>query len=161
MVETRGLNRLMQLSWREEPDPRLVVPLLRMYLARSARWARALGCEDAWPFFDIAAKVHPEVCAPAPEVTTLEQHLQALHLPSRVVNACVWALHWDHVKDLPAARRFALPDPFEPLITTFELGGSFTTEHGWVDLAGAAFRLGLLPDHLYGSGDALPAEGGP
>ena len=131
-----------------DPDPRQMGLLMREYLRRAARWARALGCEDAWPFFDVAAKVQPEVRASVTEIATLEQHLRSLHLPNRVVNTCVWALHWDQIKALPAVTSFALPDPFEPLLTMFGLGGRFTTEHGWVDLGGAAFRLGRLTDHL-------------
>lgn len=150
---------MMAFTWQGDPDPRQMVHLMREHLRRAARWARALGCEDAWPFFDIAAKVHPETRAPASEVTILEQRLRSLHLPSRVVHACIWALHWDQVKDLPAVRRLALPDPFEPLLAMFELGGTFTTEHGWGDVGGAAFRLGRLTDHLDVPGDpATPRE---
>ena len=145
-------RRLMGLSWEGAPDPRMMVRLMREHLRLLARWASALGCEDAWPFFDIAAKVQPEVRASTAEVTTLEQHLRSLHLPNRVVNACMWALHWDQVKALPEAARFALPDPFEPLLAMFEQGGRFTTEHGYVDVEGAAFRLGQLSDHLLESG---------
>lgn len=145
-------QRLMALTWEGAPNPRAMVRLMREHLRLMARWASALGCEDAWPFFDVAAKVQPEARASAAEVTTLEQHLRSLHLPNRVVNACIWALHWDQVKALPEAARFALPDPFEPLLAMFEQGGRFTTEHGYVDLDGAAFRLGRLSDHLPESG---------
>lgn len=141
-------RRLMGLSWEGAPDPRMMVRLMREHLHLMARWASALGCEDAWPFFDIAAKVQPEARASTAEVTPLEQHLRSLHLPNRVVNACIWALHWDQVKALPAVASFALPDPFEPLLAMFEQGGRFTTEHGYVDLDGAAFRLGRLSDHV-------------
>ena len=141
-------QRLMGLSWEGDPEPRATVRLMREHLHLMARWASALGCEDAWPFFDVAAKVQPEVRATTAEVTTLEQHLRSLHLPNRVVNACIWALHWDQVKALPAVACFALPDPFEPLLAMFEQGGRFTTEHGYVDVEGAAFRLGRLTDHL-------------
>lgn len=146
--EEGTFHRLMRLSCQGDPEPRAMVRLMREHLHLMARWASALGCEDAWPFFDVAAKVQPEARASAAEVTTLEQHLRSLHLPNRVVNACIWALHWDQVKALPAVASFALPDPFEPLLAMFEQGGRFTTEHGYVDVEGAAFRLGRLSDHL-------------
>ena len=46
-------------------------------------------------------------------MVALKAHLAALHLPERVVRACVWALRWEQVRDLEEVRRIALPDPFE------------------------------------------------
>ena len=112
-MERGGVERLMQLTWRGDPDPRVVVALLRLYLRRSARWAIALGCESSWPYFDVAASACPAVRAPEGEVVALKAHLAALHLPERVVRACVWALRWEQVRDLEEVRRIALPDPFE------------------------------------------------
>lgn len=156
-METSGVSRLMQLSWGEDPDPRVVVPLLRLYLRRAARWAIALGCEDAWPFFDIAARACPGVRAPENEVLALASHLRALLLPERVVQGCIWALHWEHVRRRDEVACVGLDDPFEPLLAIFELGGTFTTVHGWVDVGGAAFRLGRLTDHF----DVTPSRGAP
>ena len=152
------LQRLMRLSWDGDPDPRGTVRLMREHLRLMARWASALGCEDAWPFFDLAAKVQPEARATATEVTTIERHLRSLSLPERVVRASVCALHWDQLKTLPAVAGFALPDPFEPLIAMFEQGGRFTTEHGYVEVDGAAFRLGSLADHLPATMDGAGAS---
>ncbi len=141
-------ERLMRLPPPKDPDPRDAVRLVREHLRRSARWAVALGCEERWPFFDVAAEVCPELQPPEADVIALEARLRTTNLSARVARSCLWALRWERVKDLPIVTRYELPDPFEPLITLFELGGSFWTEHGYVDVGGGAFRLGRLTDHL-------------
>lgn len=143
------LQRLLNISWTgSHADARSAVALVRDYLRRSALCAWTLGCPELWPFFDIASQLAPEVRTPAHLVAALEQRLGKLSLPSRIRDTCLWALNWATLLEHRDAQPIELPDPFEPLITLYEQGGRFSTEHGYVDVEGAAFRLGGLGEYL-------------
>ncbi|MFC9751821.1 hypothetical protein [Streptomyces sp. NPDC056921] len=58
----RAVDRIDGSAAYEHANSR--APLMREYLRRAARWARAYGAEESWPFFDIAEHVAPEVRTP-------------------------------------------------------------------------------------------------
>jgi hypothetical protein len=145
------LSRLVAVDWSGDTafdHPRSRVRLMKEYLRRAAHWAQAYQATEHWPFFDIAALVAPEVRVPGELAVELDALIRArIGWPS-VAAACRGALRWAAVKDAGAPVPAELPDPFEPLLSLFERGGGFTTEHGFVDLGGASVRIQSWREHL-------------
>jgi hypothetical protein len=115
--------------------------LMREYLRRSALWARDLGAEQEWPFFDIANRLNSAVRADKLLVQDVERSLTGRSLWPSVKDSCIYALHWAALVDgrSPDIARFE--HPFDPLLTLYSRGGGFTSEHGFLDLDGISVRL--------------------
>jgi hypothetical protein len=113
------------------------VALMREFLRRSALWARALGCAQRWPFFDLASCFADAAAADA---------LPELHVPQSLPTLVRATLHWmlrdaarsaiASATDLPP-----LPPLYEPLLRFYERGGSFRKEAGFVDVDGAGISV--------------------
>jgi hypothetical protein len=63
-AEYESVHRLLSVDWNSfcEKD-RSHVALVREYLRRTALWAKCLEATEAWPFFDVAGYIAPEVRA--------------------------------------------------------------------------------------------------
>jgi hypothetical protein len=143
------LRRLLAIDWQiDDRRTRSHVVLLREYLRRAATFAERLGCPDAWPFFDIAGELDPDVRAPDATLDALRGALALRPLHSKVVATCEWALHWAALEDADPARMRGLPAPYEPLLILYERSGRFTTEHGFFQVGLASLRRGTAADHL-------------
>ncbi|MET8183176.1 hypothetical protein [Streptomyces sp. NPDC005336] len=122
--------------------------LMREYLRRSALWAQALGGADAWPIFDIAARVDPSVRADAKLVEQLEGFLED-HVPGLATRAaCLAALHWAALRETLYTPPTDLDDPFDPLLMLFERGGGFFIDKGVIDFLFVRVRVGKWQDHV-------------
>ncbi len=145
------LSRLLAADWAGETSfahRRSRAKLMREYLRRAAWWAQELDATREWPFFDIAAHVEPEVRAPHDLADQLEKLIfTRIGWPS-LRTICRAALRWAAVLDAGVPMPHRLGDPYEPLLLMFERGGGFTTEHGFIELAGASVPRRTWRDHL-------------
>ncbi|MEE1766938.1 hypothetical protein PUR34_01580 [Streptomyces sp. JV185] len=165
------LERLRAIDWsgdfaaHEHANSRAL--LMREYLRRAARWARAYGAEESWPFFDIAECVAPEVRTPPDVAAELEQVLTGL-APSSLRKTCRGAVRWAVLRRAGVRFPQDLPDdPYEPLLLMYERGGGYSVEE-FIDLDGAMLRVGTVESNLPARPflasapaalDALDAEG--
>ncbi|WP_199248338.1 hypothetical protein [[Phormidium] sp. ETS-05] len=145
-----AMERILAIKW--EPDDSRVsshIALLREYLRRAALWATALNCTDEWPFFDVAAHMCPLQRAGDAQVEALGIHFSAqpFYTAGIIEKTCEWFLHWDAVQNRPEVTKFALPDPYEPLIKMYENGGIFSTEHGFFNFEVGGFPRGTWSDY--------------
>ena len=139
----RGIERIKAINW-ELNDSRTAshIALFREYLRRASLWAKALGCTDEWPFFDVAAQIDPSLRADEAKVELLKRHLTQFRLFRPIKRTCEWFVHWAVVKDRPEVTKFALPDPYDPLILMYERGGDFYAEHGFFYFSVGSFPIG-------------------
>jgi hypothetical protein len=145
------LQRLLAVDWTGKASfdhARSRARLMREYLRRASWWAQFLHATEEWPFFDIAVHLAPQVHAPEELASRLEALVSTgIGWPS-VVETCRNALRWAAVLDAGVPVPGHLADPFEPLLWLFERGGGWTTESGFIELAGASVRLRTWRDHL-------------
>jgi hypothetical protein len=142
-------NRLLAINWQPETlrcealYGELYVALMSEFLRRSALWAKALSCgTQVRPFFDMAFQIDPIQRADFILVEKLHEHLEPFNRWGTEIKVSEWSLHWAAISNSPEVQHFSLPSPYEPLLVLFEKGGSFTTEHGFVNIAGGMLRLG-------------------
>lgn len=117
-------ERLSRVDWRGNFDhTRSRVALMKEYLRRSALWAHHLNAK-AWPFFDPAEIINPDVRASKETISMVTENEDLLQNFSLVKDTCIWALHFSALRDageeLPD-----IPDMFSPLIIFYERGGGF------------------------------------
>ncbi len=145
------LARLQAVDWNGDSGfehRRSRVRLMAEYLRRAALWAQALDATDEWPFFDIAAHLPPAIQTPEDEAKDLEVLIYN-HIGWPTVDRTVRAiLRWAAVKDAKVPLPPSLDDPYEPLLLTFDRGGAWTTEAGFIDVNGSALRRRTWLDHL-------------
>lgn len=89
------LNRLLAINWRAD-DSRIDshVALFQEYLRRMSLWARALDCQNLWPFFDVAAEISPSIEVPEEAIAQLREHLANFRLRKNIKQTCEWYLRW-------------------------------------------------------------------
>jgi hypothetical protein len=137
-------QRILAIDWQKNClDSDFHVKLMAEYLRRSALWRNALQpSQTAQPLrFDIAACIDPTVRADSDLVEALLDHLNQFPISLVVKQVCEQALHWAAIRDTAQVQQFSLPDPYEPLLLLLEHNGIFSTEHGWIDVAGAGFQI--------------------
>lgn len=128
-------ERLLAVDWETWSDRRPErIALMREFLRRSAHYAQAFGCNERWPFFDVAAVAVPN-CPEVPLPTALQQ----LGLPTLTRDLAQAMLRWaaHPLRELGTLP----PDPYEPLLRFFELGGGFSVENRMVDVDAAAIPI--------------------
>jgi hypothetical protein len=145
------LSRLLAVDWRVEASfdhARSRARLMREYLRRASLWAEVLDATEAWPFFDIAGHLAPEVDTPEEFASQLEALISTgIGWPS-VMDTCRNVLRWAAVLDAGVPIPGDLADPFDPMLWLFERGGGWTTEGGFIELGGASVRRRTWRDHL-------------
>ncbi|QYO63430.1 hypothetical protein [Leptolyngbya sp. 7M] len=137
-------HRILAIDWRRKTctDSDFYIDLMAEYLRRSALWAKVLApSHPIRPFSDIAASVDPTIRADSDLVKALLDYLNQFPVNATEKRVCEQALHWAVIDNMPQVKQFALPDPYEPLLVLFEQGGTFRTEHGWIDVAGGGFQM--------------------
>jgi hypothetical protein len=144
------LARLFAVNWKDDTsfDHRSArMRLMREFLRRSAWWAERFTAPSAWPFYDIAEYVAPQVPNPQRLGERLEELISArIGWPAAAV-ACRAALHWAALVDAGALPEGG-EDPYEPLLLFFERGGLFTTGNGFIEVYGGSVRLRPWPEYL-------------
>lgn len=135
-------ERLSRVDWRENFDhTRSRVALMKEYFRRSALWAHHLNAK-AWPFFDPAEIINPNVRASKETISMVTENEDLLQNFSLVKDTCIWALHFSALRDtgeeLPV-----IPDMFSPLIIFYERGGGFGIDTtGLIQIDNAAMGRG-------------------
>ena len=142
-----ALERLLAIDWQLNNDSDVAsnVASVREYLRRAALWAKATGCTEEWPFFDVAAHIRPSVrLFSFEESEVLRQHFAHLpfYLNLTIRQTCEWYLHWTALQSSPHAISLALPEPYSPLIRMYERGGQFYREHNFLYVASRAVFVG-------------------
>jgi hypothetical protein len=138
----QALERLLNIKWKfDAKRSRSHCLLMAEYLRRAVLWAQALQVADYWPFFNIAAVVAPNERVSESSINGLKEQMEQWPTSFMVKQTCIFYLQWAYVKDLPSIVRLQLPDPFEPLILLYERGGSFTTEHGFINIGMAGIPV--------------------
>lgn len=146
---TLTYQRLLAIDWQpNDSDIASHITLMQEYLRRSSLWAEALNCTDQWPFFDVANRIEPSARANSLIVDKLLNHLSQFKLPHRIKKTCEWSLNWAIISNTEQVSKFILDAPYEPLLVMYEHGGRFTTEHGFVDIAGAGFPIGTWNNYV-------------
>jgi hypothetical protein len=145
------LARLLAVDWKSTQafeHRRSRVKLMKEYVRRAALWARELGGGKPWPFFDIAALIAPDVHPPQEMADQLEVLIYDRIGRLWTQDCCRAALRWAALLDSGSPIPAGLPDPYEPLLLMFERGGGFITEHGFIDVDGAAVPRLTMADYL-------------
>jgi len=145
------LDRLLAVQWDDEEGmfahARSRAALMREYLRRMAYWADLLDADDVWPFFDVAARIGPNIRADETVVADLETYLwNNVGWPS-IANTCRAAVNWAALRSRTQTS-FDLPAPFEPLLLMYERGGGFSIESDFIDLNGAMVPLRRRSEYL-------------
>ncbi|WP_437942614.1 hypothetical protein [Sorangium sp. So ce341] len=148
LARLRRAAETLRIDWSRQASHEA---LFREHLRRMSLWATALGCEDRWPFFDVARQLFPDRFpddAPAPS------GLGSLGGAMRAALAA-W-VRFAGVAAAPEVSALGLADPYEPLVRLLERGGTFTTEHGmaYVGLVGIPRR----PFRPAGAAAGLPLD---
>ena len=147
----RVLDRLLAVAWDGKAayaHPRSRSALAYEILRRWAHWAKAVGSEGEWPFFDVAAELAPDIRADPALVDRLVGGLgdYICFPPMRTVTE--GALHWAALGDVPRRRFPDLDDPFEPFLLFFERGGGFTTGNGFMELGSGSMPMRTPDFHV-------------
>ena len=135
-------GRILSINWQQRNsfDRDLHPKLMAEYLRRAALWAKAISpAQPPSPFFDIAERISPTTRADLDLIEKLLHYLRQFPLNLQEQRVCERALHWSAINNTTEVKQFALPEPFEPLLVLFEQGGTFRTEHGWIDVDGTGF----------------------
>ncbi|MFB7666727.1 hypothetical protein ACFC1R_22715 [Kitasatospora sp. NPDC056138] len=146
------LERVLAVGWAEQEEAYdhcvARAGLMREYLRRAALWAEALGGTEEWPFFDIAGRVAPEVCAD-PVVAGRWDEVLARRAPGPVAVGVYRAvLNWTALTRAALAPYAGLPEPFEPLVMMLERGGGVQIEHGSMDFLTDRVQVGTWREHV-------------
>jgi hypothetical protein len=144
------LARLSAVDWRGAAFDRRRsrVALMREYLRRAALWARELDSEAAWPFFDIAALIAPDLEPPQELAEELEALIYERVGWPTVQTCCRAAMRWAGLLDSGYRIPAGLPDPYAPLLLMFDRGGGFYTEHVFIELDGASIMQKPMENYL-------------
>ncbi|MFG2139296.1 hypothetical protein [Streptomyces sp. NPDC048650] len=147
------VDRIMAIDWMDESrsdrHSNSRSWLMVEYLRRSSLWVQEFDGDDAWPFFDVAARVDPSVRADAELVDRLDDFTSDYvggFLRPKMLRAMV---HWAALDDSGDPRVIRhLPDPFEPLIVMFERGPGLVVENGFVDFSDMRVAIKTWRDHI-------------
>jgi hypothetical protein len=145
------LDRLVSVDWYGDWDvavshTRSRALLMREYLRRAALWARELGAEPEWPFFDVTEFLAPGLRADARVEDELERFLAGKVPTPSTARTCRGAVRWAALRQA-ADRLPDLPDPYEPLLLMYERGGGYSIEE-FIDLYGVMIPHGTLESNL-------------
>ncbi len=132
------LGRVQRIRWACEDPSRFSVSrvaLMAEHLRRAAIWARDLGCEPEWPFFDVAK--HAAALDVRADYRLPDAAVSAL--PAAVRDLLASMLRFEALRAPP---RPDLPHPYEPLLCLLERGGTFRIDGRVIDV-GSGHVLGV------------------
>ncbi len=128
-----AFDRILNIDWINGHVYRQShVKLTAEFLRRLYLWEQAIKCPapaGSWPTLDIARCLYPDLELPVNLTATLRKIDHELSMVE--AGFCYCFLRWNLVKNLDAVKAFGLPDPFEPLVLSFERGNRFSDERGW------------------------------
>lgn len=114
---------------------------MREYMRRAALWAEAYHAEAKWPFYDVAECVDPNVQL-APDVANeLDAYLRHNVGTASIERTCRGAVRWAAIRDDRKVELPDLPEPYEPLLLTYERGGGYSIGE-FIDLYGSMIPYG-------------------
>ncbi len=125
------IDRISHIDWENGRIYRPShVPLTQEYLRRILMWKKATKCSETfgdWPHLDIAKCLHPEL--ELPERIRI-QVADVLGQSIDDISFCYCFIRWIMVKENDEVQAFNLPDPFEPIMLSFERGNRFSDYMG-------------------------------
>ncbi len=145
----RMVDRLVAVEWDDDmayARQRSRARLVREFLRRTALWARELGAEDGWPYSDLAGALEPELTVDPNQLARLE--IDPATCGDFPIEPDLGALivRWAALGELPRQRYPHLDDPYEPLLSLFDRGGSCRKLAGWIEMGYGEFPVGTLDD---------------
>jgi hypothetical protein len=151
MTITDALDRILALDFqtlRRSTEAQMPTHTLLMkeHLRRMLLWKKALKIE-LWPFENLARYF---VEFPQLEREHIMEQLKSVSFPNGSVTAtCMAFILWSLIEKREAVQAYQLPNPYEPLIRMYELGGWFSREQNMIDLwncFGETENLTLAPN---------------
>jgi hypothetical protein len=139
----KALQRFLEVEWTpQEQHARSQIFLIKEYMRRMALWANALNATKYWPFFDVIEQIDPSLSVPQTALFQFEKSVQGKYLKSFVKWSGEWYLRWSAHNHEPQIAAYNLPEPYEPLIISYERSGAFYVEHGkWLTTPGGTIHL--------------------
>ena len=128
-------ERLLTLNFVARPErDRSSFVLAVEHFRRTTLWADHLKIKgDGWRA-DLALAVDASLRADPDVVNGLRTRLQRFGLPILTIALAENALHWAQVGAEGRRPQVDLPEPYDPLITMLERGGSIAKQHGEVQV---------------------------
>ncbi len=135
----KSIKRLKKLDWEkghdfEKQDSYKL--LIREWLRRMTLWGKSLNATNKWPFINVVDKIFGEGNIKDysdPLIVEMSSFLSAKGIGARAISVCIWYILWSEVKDRSEISQFNLPEPYEPVIVYFELGGWLRKEQNFLD----------------------------
>ncbi|WP_329518838.1 TY-Chap domain-containing protein [Spirillospora sp. NBC_01491] len=121
------------MDWREMFEQRQSQVLLMQEYLRRASWWMLEFEPDAWPFFDLAKAVDPQVRADEDVIRRFSEDPDS-RMGWYEERIGAWALHFEALLDAGVVLP-DLPNPYEPLILMFERGSQISIDEiGRIDV---------------------------
>jgi hypothetical protein len=134
-TEPEALSRLLRIDWSRLAKPETDIHagsnfrLTSEFLRRMTIWGELLHA-DRWPWINVARSMFPLENHAISEIEVFSNAVSKYGLDFWVRSPCIWYLQWNSVRQRGEILEFKLPDPYEPLILSFERGNSLSQEHG-------------------------------
>lgn len=125
----------MRINWKKKYDyakQDIYKLLIREWLRRMALWGKALNATQKWPFINIVDEIFGEQEVSEPVVVEITSFLSE-YVNIYATYTSIWYVRWSGVKNRKEVAQFNLPEPYEPLIVFFELGGWLRKEDKFLD----------------------------
>lgn len=98
--------------------------LMKEFLRREAMWARQLCLTDEIPFANLAIAISDISCS-----EPYSHEISKYSYSVAECKCCTSMLNWYGVMGESHLMKQGLPDPYQPLLQFFKLGGTFNREH--------------------------------
>lgn len=143
----RRIENLKSLSTTRSNSEYDTVLLLKEYLRRVTIWCRKLDMKFS-PFADLPLKINPELDFPK-ERPDFIRDLNNVSTEMKYLLQII--LLWDEISDLLEEKFLILPDPYEPLLLFFEIGGYLRKDQGFLEIWDAQNKVTTirLSEELY------------
>jgi len=133
----KSIQRIKNIDWNRGYDytkQDTYKLLIREWLRRMALWGKALGVTNKWPFINVVYEIFGEEnILLDPFIDEISSFLWAARVNPFSIYVCVWYLYWSEAKNRREISQFNLPEPCEPIIILFELGGQLRKENRFLD----------------------------
>lgn len=149
-------KRINSINWKYN-DPHKEgshMLLFKEFLRRAALLAELFEILDVpgtgWPMLNYATYFDSSLELEDEEIDALAEELHVGGFPfwysSRV---CIYFIHWIIIQDRPEVVAVNIPNPYEPLLTLYERGGTFQRDKdGTWEFSFTAFFIGSSSSHV-------------
>jgi len=135
----KSIQRLKKINWKKGYDYKKQDSyklLTREWLRRMALWGKSLNVTHKWPFISVVDTIFGEGNIKDysdPLIVEILSFLSSELVNTNARAVCVWYTLWSEAKNRSEVSQFNLPEPYEPIILCFELGGRLRKEQKFLD----------------------------